>query len=100
MELVRGQTLLDYCNSHKLNTRERLDLIAKICDAVQHAHQRGLIHRDLKPANILIAEDGQPKILDFGVARLTDSDAQANPSDQCGRDHRHARQHESGAGLR
>ena len=77
MELVRGQTLLDYCDSQKLNTRERLELMAKICDAVQHAHQRGLIHRDLKPANILVGEDGQPKILDFGVARLTDSDAQA-----------------------
>jgi tetratricopeptide (TPR) repeat protein len=77
MELVRGQTLLDYCDSQKLNTRERLELMAKICDAVQHAHQRGLIHRDLKPANILVGEDGQPKILDLGVARLTDSDAQA-----------------------
>ncbi len=77
MELVRGQTLLDYCDSQKLNTRQRLELMAKICDAVQHAHQRGLIHRDLKPANILVGEDGQPKILDFGVARLTDSDAQA-----------------------
>jgi tetratricopeptide (TPR) repeat protein len=77
MELVRGQTLLDYCDGHKLSTRDRLNLMAKICDAVQHAHQRGLIHRDLKPANILVAEDGQPKILDFGVARLTDSDAQA-----------------------
>lgn len=77
MELVRGQTLLDYCDSQKLNTRQRLELMAKICEAVQHAHQRGLIHRDLKPANILVGEDGQPKILDFGVARLTDSDAQA-----------------------
>jgi len=77
MELVRGQMLLDYCDGQKLNTRERLELMAKICEAVQHAHQRGLIHRDLKPANILVGEDGQPKILDFGVARLTDSDAQA-----------------------
>ena len=66
-----------YCDEHKLNVRQRLELVAKICDAVQHAHQRGLIHRDLKPANILVGEDGEPKILDFGVARLTDSDAQA-----------------------
>ena len=77
MELVHGETLLAYCDHHKLNTRQRLELMAKICDAVQHAHQRGLIHRDLKPANILVEESGQPKILDFGVARLTDSDAQA-----------------------
>ena len=51
--------------------------MAKICDAVQHAHQRGVIHRDLKPGNILVDETGQPKILDFGVARVTDSDVEA-----------------------
>lgn len=77
MELVRGETLIAYCDQHQLNVRQRLELMAKICDAVQHAHQRGLIHRDLKPANILVDESGQPRILDFGVARLTDSDAQA-----------------------
>jgi eukaryotic-like serine/threonine-protein kinase len=77
MELVHGQTLLTYCETHQLNPRQRLELVAKICDAVQHAHQRGLIHRDLKPANILVDEAGQPRILDFGVARLTDSDAHA-----------------------
>ena len=49
--------------------------MAKVCDAVHHAHQRGIIHRDLKPGNILVDESGQPKILDFGVARVTDSDA-------------------------
>ena len=77
MELVHGQALLAYCDAHRLDARQRLELAAKICDAVQHAHQRGLIHRDLKPANILVDESGQPRILDFGVARLTDSDAQA-----------------------
>jgi tetratricopeptide (TPR) repeat protein len=77
MELVHGQALLSYCGEHQLKVRQRLELMAKICDAVQHAHQRGLIHRDLKPANILVDQSGQPRILDFGVARLTDSDAQA-----------------------
>ena len=56
---------------------QRLELIVKVCDAVHHAHQRGVIHRDLKPGNILVDEAGQPKILDFGVARVTDSDAHA-----------------------
>src|SRR5262249_20865441 len=60
-----------------LTTRQRLEMVAKIAEAVNHAHQRGLIHRDLKPANILVDETGQPKILDFGVARAIDSDAQA-----------------------
>ena len=50
--------------------------MARVCDAAEHAHQRGLIHRDLKPANILVEPSGQPRILDFGVARLTDSDVQ------------------------
>jgi eukaryotic-like serine/threonine-protein kinase len=75
MELVRGQSLLEYCHTRRLDLGQRLELMAKICDAVQHAHQRALIHRDLKPANILVDESGQPHVLDFGVARLTDSDA-------------------------
>jgi eukaryotic-like serine/threonine-protein kinase len=75
MEFIRGQPLLEYAAAHQLNTRQRLELMAKICEAVHHAHQRGIIHRDLKPGNILVDETGQPKILDFGVARATDSDA-------------------------
>jgi non-specific serine/threonine protein kinase/serine/threonine-protein kinase len=77
MEFIRGETLRDYADSHKLTARQRLEIVAKVCDAVHHAHQRGLIHRDLKPGNILVDDTGQPKILDFGVARVTDSDAQA-----------------------
>jgi tetratricopeptide (TPR) repeat protein len=77
MDLVHGHSLRDYAEEHGLSTRQRLELIVKICEAVQHAHQRGLIHRDLKPGNILVDETGQPKILDFGVARVTDGDAQA-----------------------
>ena len=75
MEYVRGSTLLKYANANLLDTRQRLELMAKICDAVQHAHQRGVIHRDLKPDNILVDDTGsapQPKVLDFGVARVID----------------------------
>ena len=68
MEFIRGPSLRDY--GHQINKRQRLELMAKIADAVHHAHQRGLIHRDLKPGNILVDESGQPKILDFGVARV------------------------------
>ena len=74
MEFIRGTSLKRYVEQHKVSLRHRLELMARICDAVHHAHQRGLIHRDLKPSNILIDDYGQPKILDFGVARLTDSD--------------------------
>ena len=77
MELIRGLSLLEYVRANSLNTRQRLALMVKICDAVNHAHLRGLIHRDLKPGNILVDETGQPKVLDFGVARVTASDEQA-----------------------
>src|SRR5215469_1125101 len=77
MEFIQGLSVLQYANTRKLGTRERVELMAKICDAVHHAHQRGIIHRDLKPKNILVDETGQPKILDFGIARVTDSDMQA-----------------------
>jgi len=75
MEFIDGQPLLKYADAHRLSTRERLELMARVCEAVHHAHQRGIIHRDLKPGNILVDETGQPKILDFGVARATGSDA-------------------------
>ena len=76
MEYVEGETIVSYCDSHRLGTRERLELIARVCEAVQHAHERGVIHRDLKPGNILVTAEGQPKVLDFGVARATDTDVQ------------------------
>jgi WD40 repeat protein/tRNA A-37 threonylcarbamoyl transferase component Bud32 len=69
MELVNGPPLTEFADSRSLSVRERVELVARACDAVQHAHQRGIIHRDLKPGNILVNEDGQPKVLDFGVAR-------------------------------
>jgi predicted Ser/Thr protein kinase len=74
MELVRGRPLTQYANDERLDATGRLELLARVCDAVQHAHNNGIIHRDLKPGNILV-EDAtrQPKVLDFGVARLTEA---------------------------
>ncbi len=77
MELVRGVPLTEFTRTAAREMRQRLRLLARVCDAVQHAHQKGVIHRDLKPGNILVTADGQPKILDFGVARTTTSDVLA-----------------------
>jgi tetratricopeptide (TPR) repeat protein/predicted Ser/Thr protein kinase len=74
MELIQGQPLTAYANANKLDTRERLGLLIRVCQAVQYAHQQGVIHRDLKPANVLVDKDGQPKVLDFGVARFSADD--------------------------
>jgi serine/threonine protein kinase/tetratricopeptide (TPR) repeat protein len=72
MELVRGVAITDYCDDTRLNPRERLELFLPVCQAVQHAHQKGVIHRDLKPSNVLVTlVDGKPvpKVIDFGVAK-------------------------------
>src|SRR5262245_16232142 len=76
MELIAGVPLDQYARAHALDARGRLGLLARVADAVQHAHERGVIHRDLKPGNLLVDETGQPKVLDFGVARATDADLQ------------------------
>jgi len=74
MELVAGVRLDEYVRVNELPRRERLELFRKICDAINYAHQRGVIHRDLKPSNIIVDSEGQPKVLDFGLARITDPD--------------------------
>jgi tetratricopeptide (TPR) repeat protein len=84
MELIRGMSLKEYARERSLSTRERVEMVARVCDAVHHAHQKGLIHRDLKPGNILVDETGQPKIVDFGVARITDRDTQATSHTDAG----------------
>jgi len=75
MELVRGIRITDYCDQANLSTKERLDLFIKVCRAIQHAHQKGIIHRDIKPSNILVTlHDGVPvpKVIDFGIAKATE----------------------------
>jgi serine/threonine protein kinase/Tfp pilus assembly protein PilF len=74
MELVDGIKITDFCDKHKLPIRERLDLFMRVCEAIQHAHQKGIIHRDIKPSNILVgSRDGGavPKVIDFGIAKAT-----------------------------
>jgi tetratricopeptide (TPR) repeat protein len=74
MELVRGEPLTKYCDEQRLTPRDRLALFIPVCQAIQHAHQKGIIHRDIKPSNVLVAlYDGKPvpKVIDFGVAKAT-----------------------------
>ncbi|MBL9172652.1 MAG: protein kinase [Verrucomicrobiales bacterium] len=75
MELVRGIRITDYCDQSNLSTKDRLELFIKVCQAIQHAHQKAIIHRDIKPSNILVTlHDGVPvpKVIDFGIAKATE----------------------------
>ena len=75
MEYVDGPRLDDYCRDHQLSIPQQLELFRKICAAVSYAHQHLVIHRDIKPANIRMTTDGEPKLLDFGIAKLLDPEA-------------------------
>jgi feruloyl esterase len=77
MDYVEGSPIDEYCDQHRLSVDDRLHLFSKVCDAVQYAHHKLVVHRDLKPSNILVVADGTPKLLDFGIAKVLDTEVSA-----------------------
>src|SRR5580693_2286895 len=73
MEFIEGQPITTWCDRHSLGVEERLRLFLRVCEAVEAAHRDLVVHRDLKPANILVTQDGTPKLLDFGIAKMLDA---------------------------
>jgi serine/threonine protein kinase len=86
MEHVEGLPIDRSCNDHELSLEQRLQLFAQVCDAVAHAHGKQIVHRDIKPSNILVTNTGEPRLLDFGIAKLLGPDetrdACAHPSER------------------
>lgn len=84
MEYIEGEEIDKYCDSHRLDTIQRLKIFQRVCSAVQYAHQNLVVHRDLKPGNILVMADGTPKLLDFGIAKLLDPELFFQTADPVG----------------
>lgn len=85
MEYVEGEPITEYCNSHGLSVDERLQLFEQVCGVVQHAHNHLVIHRDLKPSNILVTKEGEPRLLDFGLAKVLEDQSGEVSSTRPGR---------------
>ncbi len=81
MEYVEGDDIRKFCGDHGLETRKRLELFSKVCAAVSYAHQKLIVHRDLKPSNIIVTKDGEPKLLDFGIAKFLSPDWHADTAE-------------------